>query len=120
MGALPSSFHKSISAHLHDGTCPSSGCIGECPAIEFQSKCHDGTERWTAYLSIWDDAFNDPSRVAGWFHEAGAQEVRVLHVLHDELNADRNGREDEFGGARNWQVDFYIPVRPRLTSSETH
>lgn len=104
---LPEDFLQRINAHMHQGHCPSAGCLGECFAIDYQTQCQDGTYLFTAYLSIWDAAFSDPGRVAQWFHDLGARQVRVLHVLHDELNDDRNGRSED--GARQWQVEFYMP-----------
>lgn len=91
-----------INEQLHEGKCPQSGCIGECAAIDEGS---NGV--WWAALYIWDNDFNDSSLVAKWFHAAGALEVFISHVLHDEANGDREGRT--FDGVRAWHVQFSMP-----------
>lgn len=91
-----------INGRMHEGRCAQSGCIGECAAID-----EDSNGLWWAALYIWDHEFNDPARVAKWFHDAGAIEVLITHVLHDEGNGDRDGRT--FDGARAWHVQFSMP-----------
>ena len=92
-----------INGHMHEAACPTFGSIGECAAIDANS---NGT--WWAALYIWDHEFNDPALVAKWFHEAGAAEVLISHVLHDEANGDRNGLT--FDGVRAWHVEFSMPA----------
>lgn len=91
-----------IDAHMHAGPCPDAGCIGECAAI---SAGHGG--RWAASLYIWDKTFNDSKLVAKWFHDLGASEVVVSHVLFDDLNGDCDGFCID--GARAWIVEFNMP-----------
>lgn len=103
--------HKQILAqinqHMHEGLCPTAGCIGECAAI-----IHIENGWQIAMLYIWDHAFHDSERVAKWFHDAGATDVTVMHVLYDSDNGDRNGHV-EGGGARAWQVQFtQAPRKP--------
>lgn len=101
MGRMSEVLAK-INSQMHEGRCPQSGCIGECAAID---EGDNGV--WWAALYIWDHEFNDSSRVAMWFHDAGAEEVLISHVLHDEANGDRDGRT--FDGVRAWHVQFSMP-----------
>lgn len=91
-----------INSKMHEGRCPQSGCIGECAAID---ETTPGV--WWAALYIWDDNFNDSTLVAKWFHDAGAVDVLVSHVLYDSANDDRDGRC--FDGVRAWHVQFSMP-----------
>lgn len=93
---------RSINAHMHHGSCPTSGCIGECAALDETSP---GV--WWAALYIWDDNFNDSTEVAKWFTDLGAGEVVISHVLHDSYNGDKNGRC--FDGVRAWHIEFEMP-----------
>ena len=88
-----------INSHMHEGRCPTAGCIGECAAIYETSQGN-----WGAALYIWDKGFNDSTRVAKWFHDAGAIDVVVSHVLYDSVNDDRDGKCID--GARAWDVEF--------------
>ena len=88
-----------INAHMHEGRCPQSGCIGECAAID---ETWPGV--WWAALYIWDSEFNDSTRVAKWFRDAGAGDVLISHVLHDSANGDVDGKT--FDGIRAWHVQF--------------
>lgn len=99
-----------INSYMHEGPCPKSGCIGECAAID----CGDNGVWWAA-LYIWDHEFNDSSRVAMWFHDVGAEEVFISHVLHDEANGDRDGRT--FDGVRAWHVQFSMPPNAGIHSA---
>lgn len=94
-----------INGHMHEGRCPTSGCIGECAAID-----ETAPGDWWAALYIWDNEFNDSTRVAQWFYDAGATDVLIRHVLHDSVNDDRDGRC--FDGVRAWHVEFRIPPAP--------
>ncbi len=107
MGTMSEVLAK-INSQMHEGRCPQSGCIGECAAID-----EDSNGVWWAALYIWDHEFNDSARVAKWFHDAGAGEVLISHVLHDEANGDRDGRT--FDGARAWHVQFSMPQNAKLT-----
>jgi len=91
-----------INSQMHEGRCPQSGCIGECAAMD---ETMPGV--WWAALYIWDNDFNDSTRVAKWFHDVGAVDVLVSHVLYDSANDDRNGRC--FDGVRSWHVQFSMP-----------
>lgn len=91
-----------INSKMHEGTCPTAGSLGECAVISV-----DHRQIWTAVLYIWDDAFNDSAQVAQWFHDGGAAEVVVTHVLHDSVNEDRDGRCCD--GGRAWWVYFNMP-----------
>lgn len=97
--ALSQDLLSTINSYMHEGRCPSAGCIGECAAID-----ETGPGNWVAALYIWDKKFNDSTRVAKWFHDAGAKEVVISHVLHDDINDDRDG--ECFDGARAWHVTF--------------
>lgn len=88
-----------INTHMHEGRCPSAGCIGECAAIDETSP-----GKWWAALYLWDKDFNDSTRVAKWFHDAGAIDVEISHVLYDSVNEDRDGKC--FDGVRAWHVVF--------------
>lgn len=101
MGQMSEVLAK-INGQMREGRCPQSGCIGECAAID---ETMPGI--WWAALYIWDDEFNDSSRVAKWFHDAGAAEVLISHVLYDGANGDRDGRT--FDGVRAWHVQFSMP-----------
>ena len=107
MGKMSEVLAK-INSQMHEGRCPQSGCIGECAAID-----EDSNGVWWAALYIWDHEFNDSARVAKWFHDAGAGEVLISHVLHDEANGDRDGRT--FDGVRAWHVQFSMPQNVELT-----
>lgn len=91
-----------INGHMHEGRCPQSGCIGECAAID---ETLPGI-RWAA-LYIWDNTFNDSTRVAKWFHDIGAIDVIVSHVLYDSANGDLDGKT--FDAIRAWHVQFSMP-----------
>lgn len=91
-----------INSKMHEGTCPTAGSLGECAIISV-----DPSQKSTAVLYIWDDAFCDSAQVAQWFHDAGAIEVYVTHVLHDSVNGDRDGQCCD--GGRAWWVYFYMP-----------
>lgn len=98
MGRMSDVMAK-INGQMHEGRCPQSGCIGECAAID-----ENTPGVWWAALYIWDKEFNDSSLVAKWFRDAGADEVLVTHVLHDDANGDRDGMT--FDGVRAWHVYF--------------
>lgn len=69
-------------------------------------------------LYIWDNEFNDSSRVAKWFHDAGAAEVLISHVLYDGTNGDRDGRT--FDGVRAWHVQFSMPQNAESNGGVSH
>jgi len=91
-----------VNSKMHEGTSPTAGSLGQCTIIWV-----DPDQTWRAVLYIWDDAFNDSAQVAQWFHDAGAEEVYVTHVLHDSVNDDRDGRCCD--GGRAWWVYFNMP-----------
>lgn len=91
-----------INGHMHEGRCPSAGCIGECAAID---ETFPGV--WWAALYIWDAEFNDSTLVAKWFNECGATDVLISHVLYDSANGDRDGLT--FDGIRAWHIQFSMP-----------
>jgi len=91
-----------INGHMHEGLCPQSGCIGECAAID---ETWPGV--WWAAIYIWDNEFNDSTRVAKWFRDVGAIDVLVSHVLYDSENGDMDGKT--FDGVRAWRVQFSMP-----------
>ena len=91
-----------IKGHMHEGLCPQSGCIGECAAID---ETWPGV--WWAAIYIWDNEFNDSTRVAKWFRDVGAIDVLVSHVLYDSENGDMDG--NTFDGVRAWRVQFSMP-----------
>lgn len=93
-----------INGHMHEGRCPTAGCIGECAAMHEESP-----GIWWAALYIWDKQFNDSTRVAKWFTDIGATDVLIRHVLHDTDNGDRDGKC--FDGCRAWHVDFAMPEK---------
>lgn len=101
-----------INGQLHEGRCLQSGCIGECAAI-----CETMPGRWWAALYIWDNEFNDSSRAAKWFHDAGASEVLIYHVLYDGANGDRDGRT--FDGVRAWHVEFSMTPNAEVSGGGT-
>lgn len=86
---------------MHEGTCPTAGSLGECAIIS-----QDDVGLWQAVLYIWDASFHDSTHVAQWFHDAGANEVFVTHVLYDSVNDDRNGQCID--GGRAWWVHFRL------------
>lgn len=88
-----------INEHMHEGRCPTSGCIGECAAI--YELCDD---LFCAALYIHDNKFNNSSRVARWFYSVGATDVVIKHVLYDKANQFFDGRSDD--GVRAWHVEF--------------
>jgi hypothetical protein len=88
-----------INSKMHEGTCPTAGSLGECAIIS-----QDDVGLWQAVLYIWDASFHDSTHVAQWFHDAGATEVFVTHVLYDSVNDDRNGQCID--GGRAWWVHF--------------
>lgn len=92
-----------INGHMHEGACPTAGCLGECAAMDETSPGN-----WWAALYIWDKEFNDSTRVAKWFHDAGATDVLISHVLYDSVNDDRDGKC--FDGVRAWHVEFAMPL----------
>jgi len=94
---------STINGHMHKGQCPQSGCIGECAII-----CEDEPGWWWAALYIWDSEFNDSTRVAKWFHDAGAIDVRISHVLYDNDNEYRDG-VSAYDSTRTWHVTFSMP-----------
>lgn len=96
---LPANLLHTINAKMHEGQCPTAGSLGECAAI-FDMK--DGL--FQAMLYIWDKEFNDSTEVAGWFQDAGAEEVTVSHTLYSEANEDRDGKTST--GCREWTVFF--------------
>lgn len=103
---------QTINKKMNGGTCPTAGCLGECAVI---SQEHDNL--WLAILYIWDDNFHDSTQVAQWFHDSGATEVFVTHVLYDSVNNDRNGHCCD--GGRAWWVHFRMPtIETALTFSE--
>ena len=110
MGQISEVLAK-INGQMHEGRCPQSGCIGECAAID---ETRPGI--WWAALYIWDNEFNDSSRVAKWFHDAGAEEVLISHVLYDGANGDRDGRT--FDGVRAWHVQFSMLHNAEIRGGE--
>ena len=106
MGRMSEVLAK-INSQMHEGRCPTSGCIGECAAMD---ETTPGV--WWAALYIWDNEFNDSTRVAKWFHDAGAVDVLVSHVLYDSANDDRDGRC--FDGVRAWHVQFSMPQNAKV------
>ncbi len=94
-----------INAHMHEGTCPGSGCIGECAII--YSVAERSPKSYEAQLYIWNQSFNDSSAVAEWFKAAGASNIWISHTLFSDVNEDRDGYC--FGDrARNWVVAFEL------------
>jgi len=91
-----------INGHMHEGRCPSAGCIGECAAM-----WHERPGIWIAALYIWDKEFNDSTRVAKWLTDIGATDILIRHVLHDTDNGDQDG--NCIDGARAWHVEFAMP-----------
>lgn len=110
MGKMSEVLAK-INSQMHEGRCPQSGCIGECAAMD---ETTPGV--WWAALYIWDNDFNDSTRVAKWFHDAGAVDVLVSHVLYDSANDDRDGRC--FDGVRAWHVQFSMPQNAKVRGPE--
>lgn len=100
----------SINAHMHEGMCPTKGCIGECAAI-FPETEYPDEKWWIAALYIWDADFNDSARVAQWFFDLGARDVIIRHVLFDSDNGDRDGKS--FDDVRAWHVTFSIPAQEK-------
>lgn len=100
---MNNNFLEKINAKMHEGKCPASGSLGECPVLDNTSE-----NRWWAALYIWDKTFNDSSAVASWFHELGAEDVMISHVLYDSCNGDKDGYCED--GAKAWHVDFTIPA----------
>jgi hypothetical protein len=98
-----------INAHMHEGRCPTAGCIGECAAM---TEIRPGI--WWAALYIWDKEFNDSTRVAKWFTDIGATDILITHVLHDTDNVDKDGKC--FDEARAWHVEFAMSWRAALAS----
>lgn len=106
---------KALRQHLSDGGCPQPGAIGECAAIERRATTPDGYDIFEASVYIWRDSF-EPVVLARWLHEAGAVDVRIAHVLEDEVNGDRDGRTID--GAQAWDVTFSLlaeAAAPALT-----
>lgn len=97
--SLPANLLHTINAKMHDGHCPTAGSLGECAAI---FDMNDGL--FQAMLYIWDHEFNDSTKVASWFHEAGAKSVTVAHTLYSDANEDRDGKTAT--GCREWTVFF--------------
>lgn len=91
---------------LSGGGCPQPGMIGECAAIDHLTSAGDGYDVYTASIYIWRHGFDDPAELADWLHVAGAVDVRIAHVLLDEVNGDLNGRTID--GARAWDVTFSL------------
>lgn len=100
-----------INARMHEGSCPTAGSLGECPALVqvVQKHTFAGPRVLvTAALSIWDQSFNDSFSVASWFKDEGALEVVIVHVLHDPANDTFAGFNDDV--SRDWVVDAWFPV----------
>lgn len=92
--------------HLSGGGCPTAGAIGECAAIDHLTSAQDGYDVYTAAIYIWRDSFDDPAQLAAWLHAAGAVDVRIAHVLLDEVNGDLDGRTID--NTRAWDVAFSL------------
>lgn len=101
--AIPDDMLDRINERMHEGSCPTVGCLGECPMIEQVS-----SDRFLAMLYIWDDSFNDSAAVAGWFHQLGATGVSVALTLYSDWNGDRDGKTED--GCREWEVYFSMPA----------
>lgn len=96
-----------INKKMHDGNCPTAGCLGECAAI-FHTRTSDrAKEIYEAYVYLWDDNFTDWEKLAQWFTEQGAEEVHVAWVMYDSANGDRDGRTEY--GARAVVVTYVVP-----------
>ena len=108
---MTSDLLESINARMHEGTCPTSGSLGECPAlvevVERQT-FHGPRVLVRAVLCIWAAAFNDCETVAAWFKEEGALEVSISHVLYDPFNETFSGLNVD--STRDWVVDAQFPV----------
>lgn len=100
---------ETINEKLTGGGCPVAGkSLGECAALSLTA----GFSRysvWEAYIYLWDDDFTDWGLLAQWFTDAGAIDVVVSWVMHDQANGDRNGRTEE-DDARAITVTYVIPV----------
>lgn len=99
------SLLATINAQMNGGKCPTEGCIGECAIIHDGPPYPNQKPFYEAHLYIWRDDFNDSTTVAGWFKEAGADEVWIQHTLYSDMNDDRDGRQQ---GCRHWVVTFNL------------
>jgi len=101
-------MYRHLSRKFNDGTdgCPTDKSMGECPCLE---RMESYNHRYRAYLYIWRAGFHlTAAQVAGWFTEAGAQDVFITHVLHDPYNDTLEGTCND--GAKNWLVEFQVPT----------
>lgn len=114
-GAEEVSLLQIINAHMHEGVCPSAGCIGECAII--YSVDERSPNSYEAQLYIWDQSFNDSSAVAEWFKAVGASNVWISHTLFSDANEDRDGRCFD-GPTRNWVVAFDMEPNALLPATQ--
>ena len=108
---MTKSLLERINARMHEGTCPSKGSLGECPALEEvveRQTFHGPRVLVRAAVSIWEPTFNDCESMAAWFKAEGALEVSISHVLHDPFNETAAGFNVD--SSRDWIVDAQFPV----------
>ncbi len=102
-----------INAHMHDGTCPTSGSLGECPAL-IEARAESDWVRVQLVLSIWDASFNSATTVEAWLEALGATCVEISHVLLDRVNETVNGVGVD--QTRTWDVHAWFPAGTAILS----
>lgn len=100
-----------INRHMHEGSCPGAGSLGECPAIWLRhSNATHG--HYSAAVYLWPAAADLKfAEVARWFSEATGlpdEEVLVELIVHDTWNDTREGLCSD--GARPLSVSFSLDL----------
>lgn len=108
-------LYNAINARMHSGTCPSTGCLGECPAIWVHRRIEDGELVCEAAVYLWSGAHGlKMADVAQWFEAEGCTDVIVSATMHDPENLTFEGVCED--GARPLYVTFVLSAERAATS----
>ena len=94
------------------GTVGSDKSLGECAAI-YKLK----EDRYEACLFIGDKNLRDSSMVAEWIKDAGAIDVMISHVLHEDIDNCKDGYTED--GLQYWLVSFHFEKKNLWKKIET-
>jgi hypothetical protein len=95
-----------LNSHLHGGTCPGEGALGECPAC-YELERYPG--RFYAHVYVWkagQEQCLKAATVASWCEAAGAGDIVISQHLHDPDNETLDGVCHD--GALSWLVEFSL------------